>query len=420
MGRHNKKVKHTKSIPVSGAMKPEPKAKAQGMIHDKELLLKVFGIQNPSRNKACNDHAMKTIASLAPAGCTVVRSKGNLLVRKGPAAGPHPHFVSHMDQVHNYEPFMQVRVVDGELRASDGNGDQCGVGGDDKCGIYLALVMLHVLPHCTAVFVRDEEVGCLGSGEVPLGWFAHASFVLQADRNNRTMDVIRSTNGMNCASDGFMDAILDLPVARAAGHSENSGSITDIGELASRGLAVSMVNISSGYHSPHSKREVVNLGELGIALQLAYEAATTMGGTRWEHTPGSKWFRGSGSYGSYGSVSGYVPRPASAWDDEDVWAAHTKKPVTPARGYTTTRYEESHILSRIEAEEEAARLAGSDLQADVSDQLYREELIAELVRYGHDAEFDCLDNFSTEDLADFVDEERDELLAKELAPAASK
>ncbi len=215
---------------------PTPKPPLpQGMAHDKGLLLSVFAIQNPSRNRACNDHAMEVIAKLAPAGCTVVRSKGNMLVRKGKASGPHPYFIAHMDQVHDYVPFMKVLVSGNVLHAVDGNQEQCGVGGDDKCGIYLALSMLHTLPHCTAVFVRDEEVGCLGSGEVPLAWFKHASFVIQADRNNRTMDVIRSTNGMSCASDAFMAAILSLPMAVAAKHSPAEGSITDVGELASRG-----------------------------------------------------------------------------------------------------------------------------------------------------------------------------------------
>lgn len=357
------KTKAMNAKPTVPTKPPVPK----GFKHDKDLLLSVFAIQNPSRNRACNDHAMDVITSLAPPDCTVIRNRGNLLIRKGPASGPHPYFISHMDQVHDYVPFMQVLLTGNLLHAVDGNGDRCGVGGDDKCGIYLALRMLHVLPHVTAVFVRDEEVGCLGSNIVPLQWFDHASFVLQADRNNRTMDVIRDTNAMECASDDFMDCILSLPICKAAGHKENTGSITDIGELASRGLPVSMVNISSGYHGPHTANEVVHLDELSVALQLAYEAATEMGGKRWDHDPSSSWY-GSHKYGAWGS-SGYESASYKDVLDYGVTAPQ-HKPTIPDEGSP-----------------------------------HREAVIAELVfDFGHDREFDCLDEFTTSELEMWVDD----------------
>lgn len=321
----------------------------------------VFEIQNPSRNKRCNDEAMRIISSLAPKGCTVIRNKGNLLIRKGGPTGPHPYLLAHMDQVHSYAPFMQLRMEDNVLSAVDGNDQQCGVGGDDKCGIYLALEMLHRLNHCTAVFVRDEEVGCLGSGEVPLTWFDHASFVVQADRNNRTFDVIRDTNGMTCASDEFIAAVLALP--QAAMHSENTGSITDIGELARRGLGVSMINISSGYHNPHSSTEVVHLDELEIACELAYAIATTMGDYRWAHKPCDMWY----PYQSYGYGK------ASKWK----WSSNNK-------------------LDDLDDTQ--------DPLADVylPHSAYRDDLISDLEDLGYCRHYDQLDKWTTEELEDML------------------
>lgn len=252
---------------------------------DMQMINDIFILQNPSKMKKCNDHMIAALTALAPEGCTVVRKAGNMLIRKGDASGPHPYFLAHLDQVHDYAPFMEL-VVDGdELSAIDANDAPAGVGGDDKCGIYVAMQMLHRLDHVTVVFVRDEEVGCLGSGSVPLSWFKHASFVIQADRNNRTMDIIRETNGMDCSSDEFFAAMLNLPTAIDNNHSEAYGSITDIGELANRGLQVSMVNISSGYHMPHCDSEYVLLSQLDVACSLAYEAATLLGGQVWAHTP---------------------------------------------------------------------------------------------------------------------------------------
>lgn len=305
---------------------------------DNRLLKKVFNIQNPSHNRWCNDRAINIIRGLVPAGCTVVRNQGNLLVRKGPASGPHPYFLAHMDQVHQYEPGFRLCLHspgNSILTARDGNGKQTGVGGDDKCGIYLALAMLHELEHVTAVFVRDEETGCHGSGSVPLTWFDHAAFVIQADRNNRTMDIIPDTNGYCCASDEFVEAILNLPTAKANQHRRAEGSVTDIGELASRGLGVSMVNISSGYHDAHMHTEYVKLDELRVACNLALEAAMFMGTNKWEHVPtcnysfGGAWGKGeskaytSGIFfdnaytlaKSKGKSKGKLPK--GYWDDLD-------------------------------------------------------------------------------------------------------
>lgn len=398
------KSKAVVPTPITPTVKPAPPAKGElpaGMVHDKCLLLEVFRIQNPSRNRACNDFAMKIITQQAPEGCTVVRHRGNLLIRKGPATGPHPFFLAHMDQVHDYVPFMKVRVSGTLLHATDGNDQRCGVGGDDKCGIYLALMMLHTLPHCTAVFVRDEEVGCLGSGDIPLSWFDHAAFVIQADRNNRTMDVIRDTNGMECASDDFMAAILDLPICKAAGHKENSGSVTDIGELSERGLPVSMINISSGYHGPHSRTETVLLDELAITLQLAYEAATTLGDQRWEHKPTSCWF----SYGKGAATTG-----ASAWsttaasarqaygNERDPWSDDWDK------GLRGNVYGNGDLLNEAEA---------AALQAELDDAAYREELIVELTSgFGYDRDFDCLDNWHTQELEDVLEDHENKHTAK--------
>lgn len=317
-----------------------------------QLLFDVFEIQNPSRNEACNNEALRVIESLLPDGCTVVKSAGNMIVRKGDTSKYHPFFVAHTDQVHDYVPFMSLRIEKGILYAYDGNNKQTGTGGDDKCGIYLALEMLHRLDTVSCVFVRDEEVGCVGSSSIPMEWFANASFVLQADRNNHTFDIIRSTNGMNCASDEFMEALFDLPIA--VGHSEACGSVTDIGELARRGLRVSAVNISSGYHNPHQRSEVVNLEELAIACELALQAATKYGHKQWSHTATSK-FDDYGYWSSFKTSSKYDDM---FLDEKESWP-YVEIPSTPER---------EELISKLQG-------LGFDRELDRLESLYDEELV---------------------------------------------
>lgn len=367
------------------------------------LLRAVFLIQNPSLNRWCNDRAMDTITSLAPKGCVVIRNQGNLLIRKGPNSGPHPYYLSHMDQVHDYQPGMTLHIdKDRVLTARDGNRIQCGVGGDDKCGVYLALMMLHTLPHVTAIFVRDEEVGCLGSGKVPLDWFRYAAFVIQSDRNNRTFDVIRDTNGMTCASDAFMDEILSLPQAVESGHSENTGTITDVGELACRELNLSMVNISSGYHHYHSKTEYVRLPELEISCQLALEAGQRMGSVRWTHTPESFWGPSSGRY--TGSAWG--------WDDFDEDIRRYGK------GSTVTNVKKLGIIPDGDDDDDIEFIDEELVNGRVPDydpaihalpsSPEREYLIGELEEYGYDRDYNQLDRVTTETMNQLLQKLMDE------------
>jgi tripeptide aminopeptidase len=334
-----------------------------------QLLLATFAIQNPSRNIACNNEAMRVIESLAPDGCIVVKSGGNMIIRKGDTSGTHPMYLAHMDQVHDYAPFMTLEIENDVLFAYDGNGEQCGTGGDDKCGVYLALEMLRRLPNVSCVFVRDEEVGCLGSGIVPMGWFDNAAFVIQSDRNNRTFDIIRKTNGMNCASDAFMEALLALPVA--CNHNEESGSVTDIGELASRGMPVSCVNISSGYHNPHQDTEIVRLSELAVACELALQAGLLYGNVVWEHTPTSTYSHyATSSYG--GSRTG---RSASYYD----------------------------YLEDINDKFYAADEIGDVPLGVFESTPERERLIALLEDFGYDRTYDMLEGFDTDELEGWVE-----------------
>lgn len=357
------------------------KLKTKYKFVETEMLERIFLLQNPSNMRRCNDHMIDQLIDMAPDNVTVVRSRGSVLMRKGKARGKHPHFLAHLDQVHDYAPFMELAVEhdkhDRELLcAYDANDHECGVGGDDKCGIYLAMIMLHKLPHVTVVFVRDEEVGCEGSSEVPLSWFKHASFVIQSDRNNYTMDIISDTNGMKCASDSFMESMLALPTAIEAGHSENTGSITDIGELASRGLNVSMVNISSGYHNAHTPSEFVDLYELDVSIRLAYDAATTLGDRKWENHPTSTWR-------SYSRKASRWSSPAYSLDQ-----LPSESPVQNA-------------LFKLDNQEEDYS-PSDDYPFSNHESYSREETIVGLEEFGYDRIFDGLDTFDDKELEDCV------------------
>ena len=65
--------------------------------------------------------------------------------------------VAHMDTVHR-QPVEQICYsADGAVAMSPQ-----GIGGDDRCGVWMILQILHTAS-CHVLFCEDEEVGCVGA-----------------------------------------------------------------------------------------------------------------------------------------------------------------------------------------------------------------------------------------------------------------
>ena len=118
-----------------------------------------------------------------------------------------------------------------------------------------------------------------------------------------------------------------------------------------------MVNISSGYHHPHSHNEVVHLDELSVAMQLAYELSIEHGDRRWPNEPVDLWH-------SY---------------------SYSTKSKTPY-------YFEDERLS--DSEERSYGMA----------LMSRDDLIDELLGYGYDPDLHGLEKMTRQQLIELLDE----------------
>jgi hypothetical protein len=246
--------------------------------HLEPLLLEILSIQNPSCNDATKVQVIEKILSLIPAKMFVCEDKeGNLLFDNRPKnkrIASVPTIVAHLDQVHEYERGYHFALLGSDkLVAYNHKNERSGTGGDDKCGIYVAIKMLLSNVPCRAIFVQDEEVGCVGSGVVEPEWGDQTSILLQADRRGNN-DLIKHTNGVLVAGDDLIERVLQLPAC--AGMKPEYGSVTDIGELCQT-FNVAGFNISSGYYEAHSSREYIMLSELQQCLNRVYAIARMVG-----------------------------------------------------------------------------------------------------------------------------------------------
>jgi len=156
--------------------------------------------------------------------------------------------VAHMDTVHEKESTPKTFCYkDGKISSPQ------GVGGDDRCGIYM--IMEIVKKHkCSVLFLEDEEVGGVGAGKFVNHDASNGiefNYMIELDRRGSKDAVF-----YDCANDEFEDFIT------ADGDWKTAwGSFSDISTIAPA-LGCAAVNLSCGYYNAHTKTEYVVLAEM--------------------------------------------------------------------------------------------------------------------------------------------------------------
>lgn len=195
---------------------------------------------------------------------------GNVLIEKG--VGIKPCFCAHLDTVHLYDNGFNVEVEKKKennkkyLIAKDDIGFRVGVGGDDKCGIFVCLELLRVIPNIKIVFFSQEESGGSGSKGVELTYFTDCMFLGGVDRWNGS-DFVMTYSGDWTTSRAFRKDTKEL--LEQYNYKNNSGLFTDVFNVQSRGLGLSCFNMSCGYYAHHSDNEYVDTNELYFSFLLA-------------------------------------------------------------------------------------------------------------------------------------------------------
>lgn len=205
---------------------------------------------------------------------------GNIYITKGTATS-YACIIAHTDTVHEIEEDLTVIELNGNLIGINSYSmQQTGIGGDDKCGIFIALECLLIFDCLKVAFFRDEEIGCQGSYEADMKFFDSCNFVLQCDRKGNA-DFITNASGVELSDKYFQDAI--KPILDSHKYKFESGMMTDVMALKENGLQVVCANISCGYYNPHQVNEYVNIKDVFNCLSLVIEIIKTVGHTRYDH-----------------------------------------------------------------------------------------------------------------------------------------
>lgn len=225
----------------------------------------------------------------------------NILITKGKLKKDefYPCIVAHMDTVHNFVEKYSVQTYctkEGLQLYAQGLKskpfskfaeyknvkpviDFTGIGGDDKCGIYLAFKMLESFDKLKVIFTVEEEVGgAKGSNSIDKEWVKNVGYFIQGDRRGNS-DLVTSINS-GLISKEFENII--LPIAKEYKYREVGGMFTDIDVLSKR-FSLSAINLSVGYYKPHSDNEYVIYEDLLHAISFVKELVKNLGNKKYEH-----------------------------------------------------------------------------------------------------------------------------------------
>lgn len=178
--------------------------------------------------------------------------------------------VAHMDTVHDKLP---NKIIYKKGKISSPN----GIGGDDRCGIYMILEIIKRY-HCSVLFCEDEEMGCVGAekfvstdlAEALIGQF---NYIIEFDRKGSNDAVF-----YECANDKFEEFITNEFYKTAF------GSFSDISTVAPF-LKCAAVNLSCGYYKAHTKDEYVVFSEMETSMDEAMKILARTTDEKFEYIP---------------------------------------------------------------------------------------------------------------------------------------
>ena len=204
--------------------------------------------------------------------------------------------MAHLDTVHKKLP----NIIEYD-EAQDVISSPNGIGGDDRCGVYMIFKILKKY-NCSVLFCEDEEVGCVGADKFVQTVLARQlsfNYIIEFDRANANDAVF-----YQCANYDFEKFITK------EFYKKQYGSFTDICEVAPV-VGCAAVNLSCGYYKAHTTSEYVVLSEMERGI---VEACKIL-----ERTTENDKFEYIESYSNYGYYGG--SRALYDYDDDEYYTS---------------------------------------------------------------------------------------------------
>ncbi len=206
-----------------------------------------------------------------------VDTKGNIYLTKGSEKMTqgeyYPCVVSHIDTTHKNhtnliknDERLKIDENNGILTAyNPHNGNQTGIGGDDKCGVFVCLSLLEHFDILKASFFVEEEIGMLGSKQADPEFFKDVGYAIQFDAPSANW-VSEVCSGVKLFDEDFKTQITQV-LAEGGYTNFSKDPFTDVKQLAQK-FDFNCLNLGCGYYQQHSDKEYVVIEEVEKSLKM--------------------------------------------------------------------------------------------------------------------------------------------------------
>jgi len=213
---------------------------------------------------------------------------GNIYVTKGKAKN-YPCFIAHTDTVHRVN--LNLTVVEGYeegkqiLKGIDSTtGHASGIGGDDKCGVFLALQMLDTLPNVKAAFFVSEEIGCLGSKKADSNFFKNVGYAIQYDSpEGNSMSLTLMGKFLFEQKSEFENKVTNLILEHGITNWEYH-PYTDAWQIVEK-FNICCLNLAAGYYRYHTDSEYVVVDDVQNGFNLGIKLVEVLGEKKYTNNP---------------------------------------------------------------------------------------------------------------------------------------
>jgi putative aminopeptidase FrvX len=228
-------------------------------------------------------------------------AKKNLYLTKGSekmtSGEYYPCVVSHMDTVHGSHRELiesKTNLIIESSTYSEGEDDemttliakhpitkeQTGIGGDDKCGVYVCLEMFERFDVLKGAFFVEEEIGMLGSRHADDKFFENVGYAIQFDAPSSNW-ISEVCSGVKLFDEDFKEEIKGT--LNECGYTKFSvDPFTDVNQLASK-YDFNCLNLGCGYYRQHTTSEYVVVEEVSDSIKAGYELITKLGMEKYIH-----------------------------------------------------------------------------------------------------------------------------------------
>jgi len=229
-----------------------------------------------------------------------VDKQENIYITKG-VSEAYPLFVAHTDTVHRVNENLRIKEyvhndnIHVDKLALTGydmeTNKPSGCGGDDKCGIYLALEMLDTLENVKVALFISEEIGCIGSrGAVKTNpeFFSNVGYAIQYDspEGNSLSSTLMGEylfEGSSVFTDKVGGLIREHGITKWERH-----PFTDVYSLMEE-FDFCCLNLAAGYYKYHTNNEYVIVDDVQNGYDLGLKLFEVLGENKYVRPKVKKW-----------------------------------------------------------------------------------------------------------------------------------